>query len=311
MLEPIVIPANPSSNSLQDYELFIYRGDLENQAAPGNKWHKLKHHLCAASQHKAKVIATFAGPYSNHLHAFANTLETLGVKGICVVRGELQANLTATLKDAAKSGIELWPSSRADYRLGVDSLVAAQIHDEYGDVYWVPEGGGGILGAKGCQEWAQDIAMQDNDFDAWAVAAGTGTTAAGFLSALEVPFLHVFSALKGAADQQAEIVELAGKLNSANCSDRLKFHSDCHHGGYAKHSEELRGFMKQIAQLNPNLILDPVYTNKALFAIIKAMHSGQWLHRRTLFIHTGGIQGWRGYQDEHNPFLKVCSHSES
>lgn len=311
LLQAIVIPSHPKFSTQRDYRLWIYRGDLEHPAAPGNKWHKLKYHLEAARQQGATALATFGGPYSNHLHAFANVIADSAWAGICVVRGELQAKLTPTLADAAQAGVVLWPSTRADYRLAEAAEVVATINANYPSVYWIPEGGGGVLGARGCQDWAQQIGQHGLGFDAWAVSAGTGTTAAGFLAASQAANLHVFSALKGATAQQQEIVALAQQINPEARGESLVFHSDCHHGGYAKHSPELAQFMQQIAQLNPHLLLDPVYTCKSLFAIISKMQAGTWPHQSTLFVHTGGLQGWRGYPDEVNPFAKALTHSDS
>ncbi|MBJ7538160.1 1-aminocyclopropane-1-carboxylate deaminase/D-cysteine desulfhydrase [Marinomonas transparens] len=311
LIHPVVIPSSFISKTNRHYTLAIYRGDLEHADAPGNKWHKLQHHLTQAKKRKAKVIATFGGPFSNHLHAFAKTLESTPFQAIAVVRGELQPTLTPTLIDAVASGVELWPSSRSDYRSGCSSAVVDDINRCYGDVYWIPEGGGGLLGAFGCRDWAGNISYLDSEYDAWAVSAGTGTTAAGLLSHEQTPHLHVFSALKGAEQQKLEIVELAHSLvadgsSIEQVSAKLSFYADCHEGGYAKQSKALMDFMADFAIANPEQALDPVYTSKSLFAICKAMQAGRWPHERTLFIHTGGLQGWRGYPPSNNPFSSYC-----
>jgi 1-aminocyclopropane-1-carboxylate deaminase len=285
----------------------IYRGDLEHPSAPGNKWHKLQYHLKEAEKRKATVIATFGGPFSNHLHAFGSTLNNLPFKAVAVVRGELHPTLTPTLIDTATCGVELWPSSRSDYRLGAASAVVKTINELYDNVYWIPEGGGGELGALGCRDWAEQIHNLDSKYDAWVVSAGTGTTAAGFLGAHNTPNLHVFSALKGAENQEKEIIEQAHQVVDVQnakgvLNDRLFFHSDCHEGGYAKHSQALIEFITRFAEANPNIPLDPVYTCKSMFAVLSAMQEGRWPYPRTLFVHTGGLQGWRGYSEVNNPF---------
>ncbi|REG85499.1 1-aminocyclopropane-1-carboxylate deaminase/D-cysteine desulfhydrase [Marinomonas pollencensis] len=302
-------------NADHDCALFVYRGDLEHPHAPGNKWHKLKYHLHAAKQAKAHYLATFGGPYSNHLHAFANTLANTSLPGIAVVRGELQPRLTATLRDVADAGIELWPCTRKDYRLAQRSELVAYINALYQGVYWLPEGGGGILGAKGCRDWAADIDYLDHECDAWLVSSGTGTTAAGLLAADKTPHLHVVSALKGAEAQAEDILSLASLvsdpvLDSASLRHKMTFHSDAHEGGYAKQSQALEAFMRFFASANPELPLDPVYGCKTVFHVVKKIHAGEWPHRRTLFIHTGGLQGWRGYRDTLNPYIASPPDSE-
>lgn len=302
-------------NSVRPYQLFIYRGDLEHAHAPGNKWHKLKYHLQEARRLKARYIATFGGPYSNHLHAFASTLIDTGFTGIAVVRGELHPTLTPTLIDVAKAGVELWPCSRKDYRLAEGSALVKWVNRLYSNVYWIPEGGGGPLGLKGCRDWAEDISNISGEYDAWCVAAGTGTTAAGLLAYENIPHLHVVSALKGAKMQENEILEAAAtliqyRLPIDTLRQRMTFHDDAHEGGYAKHSAELRHFLQLFAKLNPTVELDPVYTCKVLFSIMKKMRDDKWPHSRTLLIHTGGIQGWRGYPADSNPFVRASVDSD-
>lgn len=307
VLPPAFLYSSGAQPSDIQYELDIYRGDLEHPNAPGNKWHKLQHHLKAAEQQNASVIATFGGPFSNHLHAFGATFKDLPFRVVAVVRGELQPKLTPTLKDMVSAGVELWPSTRADYRFGMDAQIVSEINRCYGNVYWIPEGGGGELGAMGCRDWANDIGAIDDSYDAWVVSSGTGTTAAGMLASHQTPDLHVFSALKGEPAQRHLILDLASQLVTESMSKeslnaKLFFHADCHEGGYAKHSPALKSFISKFARANPNYPLDPVYTSKSMFAVIQAMQNGCWPYKRTLFIHTGGLQGWRGFSKDTNPF---------
>jgi len=307
VLPPAFLYSSGAQPSDIQYELDIYRGDLEHPNAPGNKWHKLQHHLKAAEQQNASVIATFGGPFSNHLHAFGATLKDLPFRAVAVVRGELQPTLTPTLKDLVSAGVELWPSSRSDYRLGMDAQVVSKINQLYSNVYWIPEGGGGELGAMGCRDWADNISAIDDAYDAWVVSSGTGTTAAGLLANANTPDLHVFSALKGEPAQRGLVLDLSDGLTLKSITKerldaKLFFHSDCHEGGYSKQSPVLKSFISEFARANPNHPLDPVYTCKSMFAVLSAMKEGSWPYRRTLFIHTGGLQGWRGFSKDTNPF---------
>jgi len=307
IIQPLHIPTkwqHPHASC----ELFIYRGDLEHPQAPGNKWHKLKYHLREAKRIRARYMATFGGPYSNHLHAFAATLRDTEMAGIAVVRGELQPRLTPTLYDVANAGVSLWPCTRQDYRLAEQSELVSYLNGQYEGIYWVPEGGGGVLGAKGCQGWAADIDYLDSECDAWVVSAGTGTTAAGLLASEKTPYLHVVSALKGAAAQADEILSLAslvseGQTNIAALEEKMTFHSDAHEGGYAKQSQALQQFLRLFTDANPAQQLDPVYTCKTLFHVMNRIRDGKWPHKRTLLIHTGGLQGWRGYSAALNPYI--------
>lgn len=287
LVDTIQLPNQPTG-----VELYLYRGDKEHPDAPGNKWHKLKHHLQRALWEGYTYIATFGGPYSNHIHAFASSCSKAGLMPLVVVRGETAPQLTPTLKDAVAAGAILFPSLRKDYRLGLNASVKAAIDQEYGRVYWVPEGGGGDLGVQGCRDWGYEIGQRTQALgcDAWAVAAGTGTTAIGLAQAQQVENLCIFSALQGASVQHQQIVEQVGQGKTC-----LSFWDDDWNGGFGKLSDSLRQFIEVFHELNPSVRLDPIYTGKALYKINALMGSGRWQYTRTLMIHTGGLQGWRGF----------------
>ncbi len=297
----------PGIQTLDDHQgLFIYRGDLETGVAPGNKQHKLKYHLEKALMEGVKNIATFGGPYSNHIDAFVKRTVDLGLQPIVVVRGEVQPNLTDTLRAAVCNGAILYPSSRQDYKRGLDSDVKRQVDSDFNTIYWIPEGGSGPLGIKGCQDWAEGILNEDGSgdepWDMVCLASGTGTTAAGFLSSSNVSQLAVFSALKGTKNLEQDIRSQA--LVDTSGKHLLTF-DECYHGGFGKFSPELFAFLCDVYSFNPTLKLDPVYTGKMLYQVQQLIIDGRWPYRRTLLIHTGGLQGWRGVAKHHWPYDSI------
>lgn len=286
-------------------KVFIYRGDREHPNAPGNKWHKLRHNLTAAQISGARYLASFGGPYSNHLHALGQSAAEAGLIPVAVVRGELHPELTPTLKDFAESGGLLWPSRRIDYRLGMASEVRQQIDKVLESVYWVPEGGSNDAGVLGCFHWADEIAATaGNQFDCWVVSAGTGATAAGLLANPNCPALVVIPAIKGGEGLRQRIVSLARKLTPNLSEDKLRLLPQYHQGGYARFSPELHAFLSDFSQYNKKTVLDPVYTGKAMFGLLNEVAMGEWPYATSLLIHSGGIQGWRGYDEQSNPFLQ-------
>lgn len=294
-----------SSDELHQYgiKLFIYRGDLEHEQAPGNKWHKLKYNLEQAKQQGAKHIVSFGGPYSNHLHALANVCNSLNLTPVAIVRGELHPKLTPTLKDFSQQRGILWPSSRQDYRLGMASPLVEQISAYYANTYWVPEGGSNQLGVRGCYDWAEHILQkaqqQHLHFDAWALSAGTGATSAGFLAHHATPDLLVFPALKGGKkggkNLLNDIQAFALHENSQTNTDKLTMYCDYHCGGYAKFPPDLQNYVQSIHAFNPQLTLDPIYTAKVVYGLEQEIVKGNLYNKCILLIHTGGLQGWRGF----------------
>ena len=291
----------PSQVSASDKEFLIYRGDLECNIAPGNKQHKLKYHLQKALSEGCQYVATFGGPHSNHIAAFVARCQVLGVMPLIVVRGETWAELTPTLRAAVAAGAILFPCSRQDFRLGLASETKQTVDGYYSNVYWVPEGGAGSLGVLGCLDWARVISQDQQAEGAhFCVASGTGVTAAGF-AASDIDSLSVFSALKGVSNL-TEDIQLSCQQAGLQVTAKLSTFDECLHGGFGRMSKELLVFLKTLYRLNPGIELDPVYTSKMVYQVYQMEKKGLWPHKRTLFVHTGGLQGWLGMKKDQQPY---------
>lgn len=297
--DSLVMPGQKKDGS--EKRFLIYRGDMECDIAPGNKQHKLKYHLQEAVNKGSQYIATFGGPHSNHIAAFVASCLKLSLTPLVVVRGETWADLTPTLRSAVNAGAILFPSARQDYRLGLSSSVKHAIDQCYANVHWIPEGGAGPLGVKGCLDWANDIRMCQEAHDAHVcVASGTSATASGF-SASGFESVSVFSALKGAKHIEADIYALCEQAN-LTVKAALTAYDECLHGGFGRMTPELVCFLKALYQLNPTVMLDPIYTSKMVYRVHQLNQQGQWPYKKTLFVHTGGLQGWRGMKLEQQPY---------
>ena len=73
---------------------------------------------------------------------------------------------------------------------------------------------------------------------------------------------------------------------------------DYHFGGYAKFNDELINFMNNFKE-ETGILLDPVYTGKMLFGILDLIKKDTFKEgTKILAIHTGGLQGIRGFNKE-------------
>ncbi|MGE7776956.1 1-aminocyclopropane-1-carboxylate deaminase/D-cysteine desulfhydrase [Chitinophaga sp. NPDC101104] len=90
----------------------MLRLDLVHPLVQGNKWFKLKRNLEAAGP---LPVATFGGPWSNHLHAAAAACKLLGKPVTGIVRGEAPDPPSRTLAEAAALGMEIVHVPRAVY----------------------------------------------------------------------------------------------------------------------------------------------------------------------------------------------------
>ncbi|MEA1604354.1 1-aminocyclopropane-1-carboxylate deaminase/D-cysteine desulfhydrase [Pseudomonas spirodelae] len=273
-------------------ELAVLRLDLLDPLISGNKWFKLSHHLRAAQDSGASGVISLGGAHSNHLHALAAAGKRFNFRTIGLLRGHPQQ--TPTVADLQAFGMQLHWLGYAGYRARHAPEFWLPWLADYPEFYPVPEGGGGLSGALGCMCLVSQVREQlaslgwDN-YDAWWLAAGTGTTLAGLLlgeaaahpvhAALAVPADH------GVEQQVQAIVEAA-----AMPIGPYHLHAACR-GGFAKVDAELLGFM-QAAEAEGGVPLEPLYTAKALMALRQQVEAGYFARgSRLVFVHTGGLQG--------------------
>lgn len=278
-------------------EAAILRLDQIDPLISGNKWFKLIEHLKSADQIGAKGIISLGGAHSNHLHALAAAGKRFGFTTVGLLRGHPQE--TPTAKDLQAFGMQLQWLGYGGYRARHEPGFWQPWQAQYPDLHPVPEGGGGLQGAKGCMQLRTMVIEQMNglgwnDYDGWWLACGTGTTLAGLVLA-EAGEHPVYGALTvpddhGVAQQVESIVREAG------LQDRAYELFDASRGGFAKVDPLLLEFIDQTEQAS-GIPLEPLYTGKALLALKQHVEAGKFARgTRLIFIHTGGLQGRRGFQ---------------
>ena len=268
--------------------LFIKRDDLIHPTVSGNKWRKLKYNLQQARTENATTLLTFGGAYSNHLYATAAAGNALGLKTIGIVRGEdYHGNLTSTLLFCQEQNMKLHFVSRQEYRERNNPEYLAELGIKFGKPYLIPEGGTSELALKGVEEMTFEVENELNRKpDFYAVAVGTGGTAAGILSSGSD--VLAFSALKGGSFLKADIEKL---LTGNDYAGNLQLFTEYHFGGYAKWTPELITFMTEFKQ-NHNIQLEQVYTAKMFFGLYDLIKQ-DFFKKDTIIVavHTGGLQG--------------------
>ena len=289
-------------NELKDrnIQFYVKRDDLIHSEISGNKWRKLKYSLLNAEQQKFDGVLTFGGAYSNHLVATAAACQLKNLRSIGIVRGEeLTKDSNETLMRCADYGMELHFVSRTDYTFRNERMYQEELTTKFPNMYIVPEGGANYLGIVGCSEILTETT---NDFDLVVVAQGTTTTSAGILMSLPgrsklwvVPVLKGFNSISemkslftySAFDSEA----ISEWMNKVDVLDEYHF------GGYGKYTSELLDFIESFYN-ETKIPLDPIYTGKAMFALLKEIQNQNIQNQRVLFIHTGGIQGAKSIFDK-------------
>ncbi|MGZ4977358.1 MAG: 1-aminocyclopropane-1-carboxylate deaminase/D-cysteine desulfhydrase [Methylobacter sp.] len=269
-------------------ELWMKRDDLLHPVISGNKWRKLKYILDHALSVGANTLISMGGVYSNHLHALAYAGKVLGLKTIGLVRGEQPEILTPTLQDITKWGMSLEFVSRTEYR---QLRQYKKWHDLPGlkpRQYWLPEGGAQTLALKGVGELVTEVEIP---YDTICVPCGTGTTLAGIIEAVpEQTSVLGFAALKNAGFLTEEVRSVL----SQSCNN-WQINLDYHFGGFAKINAGLNAFIEDF-ELKTTIPLESIYTGKMMYAVYDLIKKHYFRPgQRIIAVHTGGLQGKRGF----------------
>jgi len=269
-------------------ELWMKRDDLLHPIVSGNKWRKLKFILDHALSSGTNTIISMGGTYSNHLHALAYVGKTLGLKTTGLIRGERPEKLTPALSDMQNWDMVLKFVARSDYRLlrqykGIYDLPGLKPQQ-----YWLPEGGAQVLALKGVAELVNEI---DVPYDIICAPCGTGATLAGIIDTVpEQASVIGFAALKNAGFLHSDVESLLPRP----CIN-WRINHNYHFGGFAKTSNALTAFIADF-EFKTGIPLEPVYTGKMMYALYDLItkHTFKPGHR-IIAIHTGGLQGNRGF----------------
>lgn len=279
LIQEDLITIDPVSYlSTKNISVHTLRLDKIHPAISGNKWYKLRYYLDEAFTKNKRGILTFGGAYSNHIAATAAACKALCIESVGIIRGEEPKAYSHTLTLAKESGMKLIFLSRADF-----SIKALPTNLDLENYQLVPEGGYGILGAKG----AATISYPKNEFDIICCATGTGTMMAGLINnkTTDASVLG-FSILKNNFSISQEV-----KSMLLNESENVNIHHEFHFGGYAKHQPKLFEFMNEL-YAQDQIPTDFVYTGKLFYGVKKLISEKYFTNSsRILIIHSGGLQG--------------------
>lgn len=315
--------------------LEILRTDKTDPVISGNKWFKLKHNLLEAKKQGCKTLLSFGGPYSNHLHALAAAGKVYHFNTIGIIRGEQHLPLNPTLSDITDQGMKLYYVNRKTYRNKhlpevIEQFKQLVIEDDpfdegkhAGQFYLVPEGGTNKLAVLGASEISSFI---PDDADYVCVPCGTGGTIAGIISGLSwqksiahqqeskiKPKILGFPAMKGGQFLEQIVSNLlTEQCLTEECLTEEKHSStqapwellyDWHFGGFGKINETLALFIHDFEKKYA-VDLDPVYTAKMMYAIV-SLAEKDFFHRgsKIIAVHTGGLQGKRGMEQQINTLI--------
>jgi D-cysteine desulfhydrase len=283
--------------------LWVKRDDCTGLAGGGNKARKLEY-LCAhALELGCDTLVTGGGRQSNHVRMTAAAANRLGLACTVVLASDATTRPTGNVVLDHLLGADLVWGGDLDY-YGTEAAI-----DAVGDrleaagrrPYRMPVGGASVTGALAYVAGALELEAQLRDALGRAaagralvvVADGSGGTHAGLAAGLgdHGRVLGVDVGTRPDLDEQvpakaAEVADAAGLSEPGGvCAiDHGRFGE-----GYGAPTAPCREALDLAARLE-GLVLDPVYTGKAMAGLVAAVREGRLdPGSPVVFLHTGGM----------------------
>jgi L-cysteate sulfo-lyase len=274
---------------LEPDDLLVKRDDLTGLAGGGNKVRKLERLVGEALAAGADTLVTTGAPQSNHARLTAAAAARAGLAAVLVLPGRPDPAPRGNLVLDALLGARIVWAGDVDH----DGLAAAAEREAArpGAVL-VPFGGSSPTGARGYLEAGAELRAQVPDLDTVVVALGSGGTMAGLVVALgQAAVLGVDT---GALDDPEPVVRDLVTALGADAGG-LRLRRDQVGAGYDTQTDAVADAML-LAARTEGLVLDPVYTGRALAGLIAAVRDGTVRPgRRVVLLHSGGLPGLFGH----------------
>ena len=312
---PIEYMANLSER-LGGPNIYIKRDDKLNLSVGGNKVRKLEFLMADALEQNADTIITCGAVQSNHC---ALTLSA-------AVKERLKCQLVLEERVLNSYNTEANGNNFLYHLLGVEDIrvvkggtdmmaemekLGEELRAKGRKPYIIPGGGSNAIGALGYISCAQEILKQSFDMslniDKIVVTSGSGGTHAGLLAGIvgmnaNIPVIGI--GINKKKDIQSDVIftkanEVAktiGIQNEIKMEDIIVI-DDYIGGGYSIPTDAMIEAVQMVAR-EEAILLDPVYTGKAMSGLIDLVRTGYFKKgENILFIHTGGSSALFAYTD--------------
>lgn len=295
-------------------EIWIKRDDLTGLTGGGNKTRKLEFLVADALAQGADTLITVGAPQSNHCRLTAAAAVREGLRCRLIIEERVPGTYDADASGNAFLFDLLGVETITRVDLGADLAAAIQAEAEAltregRRGYVIPGGGSNALGALGYVVCAEELSAQSfaagAPFDRVVVASGSAGTHAGLAVGLEACRASV--RLTGVnVRRPREVQEGNVHLLASQCAELLGVPApgraavealdDWVGPGYSLPTDEMVDAVRLLARLE-GVLLDPVYTGKAMAGLIGLCRSGEiGRDERVVFVHTGGWPALFPYQ---------------
>jgi D-cysteine desulfhydrase len=288
--------------------IWVKRDDMTGGPTTGNKIRKLEFTLAEAKAQGANVLVTCGGIQSNHCRATAILGRQLGFDVHLLLRGEKPSEADGNLFLDKLAGAEISYFSPRYYQAHLDFIVE-ETCDTYRKQakkpYFITTGASDEVGVWGYVEAAgellNDFSRNKIDPQAIVIATGSGGTQAGLTVGMHRASSNI-PVIGMAVCDDSQWFENKIKQDLSSWAQRYEQDLDVQSldirvndryigPGYAKAERPIFQVIEKLLQTEA-LLLDPVYTGKAFYGMLKEAKSGELAGQGDLvFVHTGGAFG--------------------
>ncbi|MDO4793190.1 MAG: D-cysteine desulfhydrase family protein [Filifactor alocis] len=290
-------------------DIYMKRDDYTGLEVSGNKVRKLEYSFAEAISLGCNHVITCGGIQSNHARATAMVARRLGMSSTMVLRGREEDSHEGNPFLSRMIGSDFHFITAQEYRDEREDIMkelAKGLEKKGKKAYLIPEGASNAVGSLGYRAAYEEICMQEETlglhFDRILLAVGSGGTYAGLNYAnledgrpLRITGINICDDADFFRHKAASIIEEMNVYTKKEVkvrSDELQMIDGYVGAGYAiSREEELRSIL-HVARTEA-VVLDPVYTGKAMHGLLEEIKKGSLRSGETiLFVHTGGMFGW-------------------
>ena len=307
-----IVELNKLSAVLGGPTLLMKRDDLTGLALGGNKTRKLEYILQAALASECDTVITAGAAQSNHCRQTAAAASLLQLECHLILGGEAPKHVNGNLLLDQLFGAHIHWAGENRKGETIPAMVGILIA-EGKKPFVVPYGGSNELGACGFVNAFDELENQLSDQKPTHIvfASSSGGTQAGLMVGNAIhrkPYdligINIDKAGLDSNEFTHHILNLANstsELLSANVTlttQDVILNNDYVGEGYGVVGDLEKEAIALTAQ-HEGILLDPVYTGRAMGGLIDMIRTGQLTQQdRVLFWHTGGAPALFSYADE-------------
>jgi 1-aminocyclopropane-1-carboxylate deaminase/D-cysteine desulfhydrase-like pyridoxal-dependent ACC family enzyme len=285
--------------------VLMKRDDLLSFGGGGNKVRKLQTVIAEARANGADALITCGGLQSNHARATAAAGAALGLRVVLVLNGQPPAIPTANTRLDALFGADIRYVATRDERAPMMEQVAGELRRAGLRPWIVPLGASTPTGALGFAKGIAEVVAAGVRPDVIVHASSSGGTQAGLIAGCALFGLRT-RVMGVSADEPAPaltrlvgdlidgIAAVLGARRETIAPETIPIEVDDSHvgAGYGIATPASTEALEMVAR-REGILLDPVYTAKAMAALIGGLRAGAFSNMNTvLFWHTGGQSGF-------------------